>query len=303
MRNNSQYYNNIDFNDLEGQERYNALISQKEPEILKKWGEEQYELKKKLIKTDDPMLKNIKYIGGVDISFQKDINKDKDEPKMGISALVICDIKTLKIVYEDYKIVKIDEPYIPGFLAFREVKHFVNLIEDLKKNAPKYIPQVILVDGNGIFHNKGFGLASHLGVLVDIPTIGCGKTVFAVDGITKRKVENIKYYDLEKKGDSKALIGKSGIQWGYALKSSDEYDDDPMIISIGHKISNETALKIAKIACIYRVPEPIRLSDLISRRLVGAHRRFLKRFPNKEWNIKRYLKEKNNYIHSNLYEY
>ena len=50
MRNNSKYYNNIDFNDLEGQERYNALISQKEPEILKKWGEEQYELKKKLIK-------------------------------------------------------------------------------------------------------------------------------------------------------------------------------------------------------------------------------------------------------------
>jgi deoxyinosine 3'endonuclease (endonuclease V) len=300
MRNNSQYYNNIDFNDLEGQERYNALISQKEPEILKKWGEEQYELKKKLIKTDDPILKNIKYIGGVDISFQKDINKDKDEPKIGISALVICDIKTLKIVYEDYKIVKIDEPYIPGFLAFREVKHFVNLIEDLKKNAPKYIPQVILVDGNGIFHNKGFGLASHLGVLVDIPTIGCGKTVFAVDGITKRKVENINYYDLEKKGDSKALIGKSGIQWGYALKSSDEYYDDPMIISIGHKISNETALKIVKKTIVHRVPQPIRFSDKISRRLISEYENFIKKNPGKEWDLKDYLKNHYDSLHSNL---
>ena len=297
--NNQNYNNNIDYNDLEGQECYNALLSQKDPEILKKWGKEQYELKKKLIKIDDPILQNIKYIGGVDISFHKDYDKNIDEPKIGISALVICDIKTLKIVYEDYKIVTIDEPYIPGFLAFREVKHFVNLIENLKKNAPQYIPQVILVDGNGVFHNKGFGLASHLGVLVDIPTIGCGKTVFAVDGITKRKVENINYYNLKKKGDSKALIGKSGIKWGYALKSTNEYDD-PMIISIGHKISNETALKIAKSTCIYRIPEPIRLSDKISRRLVYAHQQFMYKYPNKQWNLKRYLKEKSYYIHDKL---
>ena len=300
MSTNNQYYNNnIDFNDLEGQERYNALLSQKTPEILERWGKEQYELKKKLIKIDDPILQNIKYIGGVDISFHKDYYSNKDEPKIGISALVICDIKTLKIVYEDYKIVKIDEPYIPGFLAFREVKHFVNLIENLKKNAPQYIPQVILVDGNGVFHNKGFGLASHLGVLVDIPTIGCGKTVFAVDGITKKKVENINIYNLRKKGDSKALIGKSGTKWGYALKSTKEFND-PMIISIGHKISNETALKIAKSACIYRVPEPIRLSDKISRRLVDAHQNFIIKHPNKQWDLKRYLREKYNYIHNKL---
>ena len=291
--------NSINYNDLEGQERYNALLSQKDPEILKKWSAEQFELKNKLIKEDDKILKNIKYIGGVDISFQKNTNKNKDSPILGIAGLVILDYKTLKIVYEDYKLVTIDEPYIPGFLAFREVKHFVNLIEHLKKNSPKYIPQVILVDGNGIFHNKGFGLASHLGVLVDIPTIGCGKTVFAVDGITKRKVENINFYDLKKKGDYKALIGKSGTQWGYALKSTKEFDE-PMIISIGHKISNETALKIAKYACIYRIPEPIRLSDKISRRLVYAYQKFKEKYPKKEWDLNRYLKEKYNYIHGKL---
>ena len=293
-----QNNNKIDFNELEGQERYDAMISQKDPEILKKWGKEQYELKEKLKKTDDPSLQSIKYIAGVDISFIK--NNDSDPQQLGISALVVCDYKTLKIVYEDYKLVTIDEPYIPGFLAFREVKHFVNLIEELKQNSPQYIPQVILVDGNGIFHNKGFGLASHLGVLVDIPTIGCGKTVFAVDGITKRKVEDIYYYELKKKGDAKKLIGKSRTQWGYALRTTKEYDY-PMIISIGHKVSNETALQIVKKTCIYRVPEPIRLSDKISRRLVWGYKTFKDKHPYKKWNLKKYLSDRYNYIHGKLY--
>lgn len=295
MNTNYHTYDRDYFDGLEGQELYQARLSQKEPEILNQWRKEQDKLKKKLIQTDDPVLKDIKYIGGVDISF------DKYDSKIGISALVICDIKTLKIVYEDYKLVTIDEPYIPGFLAFREVNHFVKLIEELKKNAPQYIPQVILVDGNGIFHIKGFGLASHLGVLVDIPTIGCGKTVFAVDGITKNKVADINYYNLKKKGDSYALYGRSRKLWGYALRSTKEYDD-PMIISVGHKVSNPTALKIVKMVCLYRVPEPVRLADKLSRRLIKAHQIFSNKYPYKKWDLKKYLKEKYNYIHGKLYE-
>ena len=117
----------FNYNKLKGKQRYLSLLSQKEPEILTKWRKEQDELKKKLITEDDASLKEIKYIGGVDISF------DKYDPTIGISALVVCDYQTLKIVYEDYELIKIEEPYIPGFLAFREVKHFVNLIDKLKK--------------------------------------------------------------------------------------------------------------------------------------------------------------------------
>ncbi len=79
---------------------------------------------------------------------------------------------------------RLDAPYIPGFLAFREVPHLLHLIDRLRNTKPEFLPQVILVDGNGIFHQNGFGLASHLGVLANIPTIGCGKTVFFVDGIS-----------------------------------------------------------------------------------------------------------------------
>ena len=101
------------------------------------------------------MLQDILYIGGVDISF------DKRDKKVGIIGIVILDYKTLDIVYEDYNLLKIDEPYIPGFLAFREVKHLVKLVEDLKRNASQFLPQAILLDGNGILHSRGFGLACH----------------------------------------------------------------------------------------------------------------------------------------------
>jgi deoxyinosine 3'endonuclease (endonuclease V) len=275
----------------------------KEPEILEEWRKEQDSLKQKLIKTDfynfnldnnnnNNNTTELKYIAGMDIS------AIKHNPNIAVSALVICD-RNLKIVYEDYKLVKMDEPYIPGFLAFREVKHLVNLINDLKTNHPEYIPQVILVDGNGILHTKGFGLASHLGVLIDIPTIGCSKNVFNVDGINKIKVKEIANKFLNKGGDYYPLIGDSGEQWGWAYRSNDE-SKNPMIISLGHKISNETALKIVKISTIHRIPQPIRYSDKISRRLVAEYENFINKNPGKEWDLKKYLNENYEILHNDL---
>ena len=283
--------------------KFNNLMNLKEPEILEEWRKEQDSLKQKLIKTDfynfnldnnnnNNNTTELKYIAGMDIS------AIKHNPNIAVSALVICD-RNLKIVYEDYKLVKMDEPYIPGFLAFREVKHLVNLINDLKTNHPEYIPQVILVDGNGILHTKGFGLASHLGVLIDIPTIGCSKNVFNVDGINKIKVKEIANKFLNKGGDYYPLIGDSGEQWGWAYRSNDE-SKNPMIISLGHKISNETALKIVKISTIHRIPQPIRYSDKISRRLVAEYEIFINKNPGKEWDLKKYLDENYAILHNDL---
>ena len=283
--------------------KFDELIGLKDPEIIEKWRKEQDELKLKLINKDfykfnlnnDPNDKDsieLKYIAGVDISASKNM------PDIAVSALVICD-KDLKIVYEDYKLVKMTEPYVPGFLAFREVNHLVNLINDLKKNSPEFLPQIILVDGNGILHVKGFGLACHLGVLVDIPSIGCSKTVFSVDGITKKKVKELSKQYLIKGGDSYPLIGDSGTEWGYAFKSNDDVTN-PMIISCGHKISNETALKIVKKTIVHRVPQPIRFSDKISRRLISEYENFIKKNPGKEWDLKDYLKNHYDSLHSNL---
>ena len=62
-------------------------------------------------------------------------------------------------------------------LAFREVPHLEIMITELKQQKPQFVPQIILVDGNGVMHQRGFGLASHLGVVVGIPTIGVAKTL------------------------------------------------------------------------------------------------------------------------------
>ena len=312
-----------DYDGLKGQERFNKLLSQRDKETRKKWEKEQLELKKKLIQTDqhnwtikddkknktegnnsinvineEDKKEKLRYIGGVDISF------DIYDKNVGISGLVVCDVEQdFKIVYEDYKLVKITEPYIPSFLAFREINPYVDLINNLKNNNPKYPPQVILVDGNGILHTRGFGIASHLGVLVDIPTIGCAKTVFALydEGITESNVEEIYYNYLIKFGDSYPLIGNSGVKWGYALRSTNYYDS-PLIVSIGHKVSNETALEVVKMCCYYKEPEPIRLADKITRRLIKAYQKFVYNHPNKKWNLKKYFNENNKYIHNKLDE-
>ena len=286
--------------------KYNQLINLKEPEILEIWRKEQDNLKQKLIKTDfynfnldntnnintSDNITELKYIAGMDIS------ASKQNPNIAVSALVICDIN-LKIVYEDYKLVKMDEPYIPGFLAFREVNHLVDLINDLKETKPEYIPQVILVDGNGILHVKGFGLACHLGVLVDIPTIGCSKNVFNIDGINRIKVKEIAKQYLNKGGDYYPLIGDSGEQWGWAYRSNNE-SKNPMIISLGHKISNETALKIVKISTIHRIPQPIRFSDKLSRRLIVEYENFINKNPEKDWDLKKFLGDNYDILHNDL---
>ena len=75
-----------------------------------------------------------------------------------------------------------------------------------------------------------------------------------------------------------------------------------MIISIGHKVSNETALEVVKMCCYYKEPEPIRLADKITRRLIKAYQNFVYKFPNKKWNLKRYFNEKFDYIHKKLYD-
>ena len=140
----------------------------------------------------------LQYIGGVDIS------ADKNNENRAVASLVILNFSDLQEIHVDLEEVTLDYPYVPGFLAFREVPHLKRLID---RSPIK--PQVVLVDGNGIFHNRGFGLASHLGVITDIPTIGCGKTVFAVDGITVNSVKNLSK-TLKNAGDKINLVGKSG---------------------------------------------------------------------------------------------
>lgn len=251
--------------------KYQKLIRQVDPMTLKKWKAIQNELKEKLIETDDHLWTvnkdpntDLKRIAGMDISVSVNY------PNFGVSALVVCD-KDFKILYEKYNFVQITEPYVPGFLAFREVDHLVSLLTDLKMTKPELFPEVILIDGNGILHSNRFGIASHLGVLLDVPTIGCGKTVFAVDGINKYYVRSITD-NFTHGGQFEKLVGLSGAIWGAALRSTD-YCRMPLIISQGNKVTLDTAIDVVKMTTKHRVPEPIRLADKISRKILAEYER------------------------------
>jgi endonuclease V len=95
----------------------------------------------------------------------------------------------MNVIYEDFEKEQTEYPYIPGFLAFKEIPVYTILFERLKAKAPEMWPQLLLVDGNGILHTRNFGCASHAGVVFDLPSVGVGKTVFYIDGISKENVK------------------------------------------------------------------------------------------------------------------
>ncbi|XP_024377259.1 uncharacterized protein [Physcomitrium patens] len=206
----------------------------------------------------------LRYVGGVDLSFVK------ENSSFACGALVVMDLETMQVAYEDYETVKLTMPYVAGFLAFRETPVFLGLLERMAAKAPLLYPQLLMVDGNGILHPRGFGLASHLGVLADIPTIGIGKNLHHIDGLTNLEVRHIVSETNLQPGAGMPLVGRTGKVWGMAFRSH-EGCSKPVFISIGHRISLDTAVEVVRRCTLHRVPEPVRQADLRSREYLRKH--------------------------------
>lgn len=243
------------------------------PSCQQDWIEAQDLLKRKLIVEDDFTwsisshdsssqegfkTEKLKYIGGVDISFLK------EDPSIACAAVVILDVGTLNVVHEEFDVTKLQIPYVPGFLAFREAPILLELLDKLKHNSHPFYPQLLMVDGNGLLHPRGFGLACHLGVLANLPAIGIGKNLHHVDGLTQSSVRQCLEARANSDKDMIPLIGKSGKIWGAAMRSSPG-SSKPIYISTGHRISLDAAIRIVKMCCKFRVPEPIRQADIKSK--------------------------------------
>ncbi|KAM5165022.1 endonuclease V [Mantella aurantiaca] len=110
----------------------------------------------------------------------------------------------------------------------------------------------------------GFGVACHLGILTDLPTIGVAKNLLQVDGLENNEAHKEQAKKLENGGDFFHLRGSSGQILGTALKSVQK-SSKPIYVSVGHKISLETAVRLVHSCCKYRVPEPTRQADIRSR--------------------------------------
>ncbi|XP_030062464.1 endonuclease V isoform X1 [Microcaecilia unicolor] len=248
----------------ESQEQSDESLSQEEQEIRARWEREQNQLKSKLIEYDtedwqeDASFAGLQRIGGVDLSYIK------GDDSTACASLVVLSYPDLEVLYEDCRMVSLTAPYVAGFLAFREVHSLVEAVETLQDKDPSLMPQVLLVDGNGVLHHRGFGVACHLGVLTGLPCIGIAKNLLQVSGLENDELHKEQIRSLQMGGDSFPLVESSGRVLGMALKSC-EKSTKPVYVSVGHKMSLESAVRLIHCCCKYRVPEPIRQADIRSR--------------------------------------
>jgi len=202
-------------------------------------------------------------VAGVDISY--DCNQC--ETAYCTIVVLVKEDETWSLKYEKTSKVKITNPYLTGFLSFREIEFFENSLNDVRQRHPELYPQVVFVDGNGLYHPRRCGLASHLGVISNTPTIGISKSYLYIpkDGIDTEYLLKIKRNMKEFKGATYDVTTSTGEVLAKALITSDK-SKKPVFVSVGHKVTLQFATELTLEVSNHRVPEPIRLADIISRR-------------------------------------
>lgn len=177
-------------------------------------------------------------IAGADIS-------GEDADGMVRAAVVVLSYPELALVDESVVSMRPDFPYVPGLLSFREVPLLLAAFEGISA-----VPDVVIADAQGIAHPRRLGLASHLGLFLDLPTVGCAKTILCG-----------RHGELgEEPGDRAPLVDRDEVV-AAALRT--RRGVKPVYVSIGHKVDLDTAIGWVLACCRgYRLPEPTRLAHL-----------------------------------------
>lgn len=200
---------------------------------LKKLRQQQIELSKKVELEDG--FGEIKTVAGIDVAYPKNEFED------ACGACVVMDYNTKEIIKEKTVFAKTYFPYISTYLTYRELPLVKKLFKNLKSK-----PTVLMIDGNGVLHPYDIGLASHAGVVLDIPSIGVAKSLLYGE------VEN----NVVRIDDKKR---------GYALISSKRVRK-PVYVSPGHKVSFETSIDVVKHLSRYKIPEPLRQAHILAKK-------------------------------------
>jgi deoxyribonuclease V len=195
----------------------------------------QQELAAKVTKRDK--VDKVDLIAGVDVAYEKN-------SETLVAAVVVLDAHSLKVIETATTKDRAQFPYIPGLFSFREMPPLIKAFAKLKHG-----PDLVVCDGQGYAHPRRFGLACHLGVIFDLPTIGCGKTRLLGDYMEPNSI----------RGASSPLIDQGEII-GHVLRTQN--DTNPVFVSLGHRISLKTASEwILKLSPRYRLPETTREAD------------------------------------------
>lgn len=193
---------------------------------------EQERLAALVVRNDDSDI-NLQFVSGVDVAYLKDA---------AIGCAVVMDVKSRKIVREVCEEVEDVAPYIPGFFHLREGPVIEKLVRAISPRGP------VLIDGNGILHPRRCGLASYIGVKMNLQTIGVTKKLLL------GKIGN-------REGDIAPIVDKNetlgAAVW---LKGKQK----PIYVSIGHRVSLETAINVVQTISYTGYPEPLRRAHILS---------------------------------------
>ncbi len=194
----------------------------------------------------EPLSGPVHTIAGTDCAFL-------DDGKKIAAVAVLCDARTLAPLATAVEVRACRFPYVPGLLSFREAPAVIAAIEKLPHR-----PDLLMCDGQGIAHPRGLGLASHIGLLLDLPTIGVAKSRLCGE----HRQSGLK------RGNRAQLIF-DGNKVGVALRTRDGVN--PLYISVGHRITLEEAIRWTLRAARFRLPEPTRLAHQTVTRVKTTH--------------------------------
>jgi len=194
----------------------------------------QQQLREQVIRKDQ--LNKVKYIAGVDVGFEENGNITR-------AAIAVLEFPSLTLKETSIARLPTSFPYVPGLLSFRELPAVLEALKQLKQ-----MPDLFLCDGQGIAHPRRLGIASHLGLLSDVPSIGVGKSKLIG---THQPVKN-------ERGSWRSLMDKDEVI-GAVLRTRKGIK--PIYVSIGHKICLQTAIDcVMNCTTRFKLPETTRMA-------------------------------------------
>lgn len=189
----------------------------------------------------------LRFVAGADLAFDPETN-------LAFAGVIVYQFPQLREVERRAARRTLRFPYVPGLLSFRESPVLLAAFEQLRTE-----PDLILVDGHGVAHPRRFGIACHLGLLLDRPTIGCAKSILVGEAAEPGV----------RAGSTAPLVDK-GETVGMVLRTRDRVK--PIYVTTGHRVSLQSAVRIAR-QCLdgFRIPKPTREADHFVRDLRRAY--------------------------------
>ncbi len=209
------------------------------PGSVERWKKMQDDVRQRVIVSPlDPLPR---YIAGADCAFSRQTNEVR-------AAAVVYDRLQNVVVDQSIWVEPCRAPYVPTYLSFREVPALIQCLKQLT-----HAFGAVLVDGQGLAHPRRCGLATHLGVMLDLPAVGCAKSRLIGTHAEPRA----------KAGGSVPVMDREE-EIGVVLRTRDGLK--PLFVSVGHRSDLPTAIALVRSCCTrYRLPEPTRLADRLSK--------------------------------------